>query len=142
MPSSARAIGALVNIASLNQRIGQLGLLYWDEKTKWSTVLEPAHTDPTYAFTYDVSDYSTEFATKSYIQDLAVGDFVALVLKMVSVETKETQTNAEQYLQVSGVDMDGAPVNYLRLWRFEDGDIMAGCIYIIRGLRVFRAVLG
>ena len=79
MPSSARATGALVNIATLKQRIGQLGLLYWDDKTKLSTLLEAAHTDSTYAFTYDVSGYSTEFATISYIQDLAAGSFVALV---------------------------------------------------------------
>ncbi len=65
-----------------------------------------------------------------------MGDYVALLLKMVSVETKETQTKAEPYLQVSGVDMDGALVNYLQLWRFEDGDIKAGCKYLIRGLRV------
>ena len=54
----------------------------------------------------------------------------------LSDETKETQTKQETYLQVSGIDMDGALVNYLRLWRFEDGDIKAGCTYLIRGLRV------
>jgi hypothetical protein len=67
-----------------------------------------------HAFTYDASAYSNEFATKLHIQDVAVGDYVALVLNMVSAETKETQTKQEPYLQVSGVDMDGAPVNYLR----------------------------
>jgi hypothetical protein len=71
-----------------------------------------------------------------YIQDFAVCVYVALVVQMGSVEPKETQNNAQPYLLVSGVSIDGAPVNYLRLWRFENGDLMAGCIYIIRGLRV------
>ena len=67
-----------------------------------------------------------------YIQDFAVGVYVALVVQMGSVELKETQNNAQPYLLVSGVSIHGAPVNYLR----ESGDLMAGCIYIIRGLRV------
>ena len=99
--------------------------------------MEPTDTASTYAFTYDVSVYSNEFATTLYIQDLAVGDYGALVFVLkVSVGTKETHTEQEPYLPVSGVDMDGAPVNFLRHWRFEDGDINAGCTYLIKRLRV------
>ena len=51
-------------------------------------------------------------------------------------EEKSTQGKGEPFLTVHGVDMEGCPTATLRMWRFGAGDIVAGQIYIFRGLKV------
>ena len=65
-----------------------------------------------------------------------IGEFFALVIKATSVEQKTTFDKGEPYLEVHGVDMDRVPITALRMWMFEEGEIVPGNLYILRGLRV------
>ena len=60
----------------------------------------------------------------------------ALVIKATSVEQKTTFDKGEPYLEVHGVDMDRVPITALRMWMFEEGEVVPGNLYILRGLRV------
>ena len=42
----------------------------------------------------------------------------------------------EPFLVIRGVDMDGSDVGPLRVWQRNEGDISAGCSYVVRGLKV------
>jgi len=68
-----------------------------------------------------------------------VGEHVALALRALSVEEKHTADKGDVYLVVHGVDVEGAMVANLRLWRFDNNDIMASSTYILRGLKVVPA---
>ena len=52
------------------------------------------------------------------------------------MEQKTTFDKGEPYLEVHGVDMDRVPITALRMWMFEEGEIVPGNLYILRGLRV------
>ncbi len=39
---------------------------------------------------------------------------------------------------IYGIDSEGAPTHAVRFWMFEEGDIVTGRVYIVRGLRVIR----
>ena len=60
--------------------------------------------------------------------------FVDLVLRAYAVEERAT-TDGDPYLILSGQDMDGVDFGPLRLWQYEDGDVLDGNIYIFRGLK-------
>lgn len=87
-------------------------------------------------FPYDVSAVSQDLATWAYIQGCSIGQFVSLVVSVLSVEHKWTDSAADPYEVVYGRDMDAVATGALRLWRFEEGDLKQGSIYIIRGLKV------
>ena len=72
----------------------------------------------------------------AYVQEATrVEDYVALVLRVVSVQLLHTQ-KSEPYLQETGVDMDGRASTPLHFWRYEDGELKEGRKYILRGLKV------
>ena len=121
-----------VNVMHLCPKPGQIGLLHWDEQTTVVKLLTPGPN----IFPYDTSAVSQDFATWAHIQDATTGEFVALVVSVLSVEYKWTQDAEEPYVVVYGKDTDGTPTGALRLWRFEEEDVQQGSIYIIRGLKV------
>ena len=84
----------------------------------------------------DVSTYSKDFASWGFATQGTIGEFFALVIKATSVEQKTTFDKGEPYLEVHGVDMDRVPITALRMWMFEEGEIVPGNLYILRGLRV------
>ena len=57
------------------------------------------------------------------------------MIRPQSVEEQYT-TTGELYLRVHGFDMDGTATGAIRLWRYSANDIIAGQIYVIRGLKV------
>ena len=125
----------LVDVQNLRPRPGQTGLLHWDETTRVVKRLVETDGGVPQAFPYDTSAVSQDLATCGYIQDSQLGQFVALVLLVISVEDKWTEATGDPYALVYGKDMDGVATT-LRLWRFEEGDVQQGLIYIARGLKV------
>ena len=91
---------------------------------------------PERAFPYDTSAVSQDFATWAYIQESQLGQYVALVFLAIGIEDKWTDGNSEPYALVYGRDMEGATTKPMRFWRFEEGDVQQGSIYIARGLKV------
>ena len=133
---SEGTVNSLVNVSALQPRPGQLDFLYLTEDTKITQVLEPVDQPTTPVFPYNVSYTSKDFATLGFLQGMKVGEYVALVIKVLGVDAKTTADKGEPYLVVTGVDMDNAVVAHLRLWRFEEGDVVEGNAYIMRGLKV------
>ena len=78
----------------------------------------------------------SDFATRSYVQEADLGVFIALVMRVQSVEMRTTSEKCEPYLVVHGTDMDGRNIGPLRLWRFEEADVKVRKVYIFRGLKV------
>ena len=128
----------LVDVQNLRPRPGQTGLLHWEETTR--VVKRLVETDGGFpqAFPYDTSAVSQDLATCGYIQESQLGQFVALVFLAISVEDRWTESAGDPYALVIGRDMDGVTTT-LRLWRFEEGDVQQGLIYIARGLKVVAA---
>ena len=124
----------LVNVTALKPRAGQLGLLEWTKDTEVAFCAEPHLTE--FTFPYGLVSFSKDFATWAVVQGARVGDYVALVLRILCVEEKYTATKGEPFLQVTGLDLDSAPTDNLRFWRYECGDLVEGNIYIVRGLKV------
>ena len=79
---------------------------------------------------------SQDFATCGYVQESQLGQFVALVFLAISIEDKWTEGTGDPYALVYGRDMDGVTTGAMRFWRFEEGDVQQGSIYIARGLKV------
>ena len=130
------ALNSLVNVSALKPRPGQLDILYLTEDTKITQVLEPVDQPTSPVFPYNVSCTSKDFATFEFLQGMKVGEYVALVIKVLGVDAKTTADKGESYLVVTGVDMDKAVIAHLRLWRYEEGDVVEGNAYIMRGLKV------
>ena len=65
----------------------------------------------------------------------AVGSYVAIAMRIHEVEAKVSAID-EPYLVLTGVDMDGSDVGPLRLWQRNEGEISAGCAYVVRGPKV------
>ena len=129
------ALNGLLNVSALRPRAGQVRVLYWSDDTQLSRNIEENDTSMTPAFPYDTSSTSKDFATLGFVQEMKVGDHVALVIKVLEVETKITADKGEPYLLITGVDTDNAVVGHLCPWRFEEGDVVEGNVYIVRGLK-------
>jgi len=129
------ALGSLVDVSALKPRPGQLGMLYWSEESHVTMRLEAVDRGALPEFPYDTTT-SQDFCSLAFAQGMNVGEHAALVLRVKMVEQKWTGTRGEVYLVVFGVDIDGATVTYLRLWRFGEDDLAAGTTCIIRGLKV------
>ena len=97
--------------------------------------LENVHADDPPAFEYDTTTVTRDLATIAHVQEQAKGTYIALVIRPQSVEELWTQSD-ESYLCVHGYDMDGVATGPLRFWRHDQGDIIEGQIYIVRGLKV------
>ena len=128
--------GSLVTALALQTRFGEMGVLYWTGDTVLTQTLEPHHVSINAEFPYDTTAITDGFATWQHVQTMRPNDYAALVLKVISVAEKATMAKAVPYLEIYGADMDGAHVGALRLWRWEEGDILGGEIYILRGLKV------
>ena len=96
------ALNSLVNVSSLKPRPGQIGVLYWSEDTKITQILEPNDQSMTPVFPYDISCTCKDFATLGFVQGMKVGEYVALVIKVLEAETKTTADKGEPYLLVTG----------------------------------------
>ena len=65
--------------------------------------------------------------------------FVDLVIRPTTVEARlsnEQTDDKQSFLLVHVYDMEAAATGSLRFWRYEDGDIAEGKIYIVRGMPV------
>ena len=71
----------------------------------------------------------------AFVRECAVGTYVAIAMRINDVQAKWSTIN-EPYLQLMGVDTEGAAVGPLRLWQREEGEIRLGGAYVVRGLRV------
>ena len=133
-------MGCAADIRDLKPRVGQLGVLYWDEKSRLVQRLEKHDMNCPQPFPYDTSDVTDDFATRHHIQNAELGSYVSLVLCAHRTEQSETSTTQEPFLIVHGIDMDGAMVGPIRLWRWTeaDADMQSGGVYIIRGLKVVK----
>ena len=109
----------------------------WSEGKPWSVFslcsglcLEPADRVAARTFPYKVD----HLATKASISQAMMHSFVDLVLRAYAVEERVTSDD-EPFLILSGMDMDGDDFGPLRLWLYEEGDVVDGNIYIFRGLK-------
>ena len=135
LPSINR-VNSLVNIDGLKPRAGVFGSLHWTSQTLITFCIEARDADRPPAFFYDVRHVTKDFATQAYVQQMKVGETVALVVNVLRAEQKYTSKSGEPYLEVFGVDMNKAPVGPLRLWMYQEGDLLDGKLYILRGLKV------
>ena len=83
-----------------------------------------------------MSQVTNDFATCAHAQEMAVGETVALSVRVLRWEEKYTKQSGNPYLEVYGVDMNKSAVGPLRLWDHEEGDLAEGNTYILRGLKV------
>ena len=60
---------------------------------------------------------------------------VNFVFRATGVEERYT-ASGEPFLSVAGVDMDQAPTGTIRMWRWGAGEMEAGQVYIMRGMKV------
>jgi hypothetical protein len=133
---SDTTVGVDVDLSDVKTRVGQPGMLYWDERT---SMVKNVASDLV-PFSYDTSDITQDFATREFVQSAPIGSFVGLVLRVHQAEECETNEKQEPYLSVRGVDMDGQICGPIRLWRWteHDADMHQDGVYIIRGLKVMK----
>ena len=67
--------------------------------------------------------------------DASLGDHVSMPFRAMKVVPRVIQ-NQDSYLKVEGLDTEGKPIGVLRMWRHEEGDLVEGGYYILRGLKV------
>ena len=129
-------VGVDVDLSDVKTRLGQPGVLYWDERT---SMVKHVASDLV-PFSYDTSDITQDLATREFVQSAQIGSFVGLVLRVHQVEQGETIDKQETYLSVRGVDMDGQFFGPIRLWRWTEHDahMRQDGVYIIRGLKVVK----
>ena len=125
-----------VDITSLKPQSGQLGVLYWTERTQMSLRPRPRDSGCNYIFPYDVtSNYSNDFASMAFMRECTVGTYVAIAMRITDAEQKYNKRD-DAYLSIEGFDTEGEAVGPLRLWKYEEGDINPGDAYVVRGLKV------
>ena len=115
----------IVNAKNLERRPGKEDLIVTDD-TVISTCLEPTDVDGSARFVYDVSKVTKHLATVEVGKQTALGNFIDLVLRVDSADEMQIQSGQNYgapYLQISGVDMDGAEVGPLRFWNHERDDV-------------------
>ena len=98
--------------------------------------MEYVHQPDTFAFEYNTSVETQDFASIGFMNEVQFNSFLALVVKIIFFEEKWTNDGREPFLVVSAVDMYGTALPELRLWHFDSNDIITGALYIIRGLEV------
>ena len=128
----------IVNARNLERRPGREELFCSDD-TVISSCLEDNDRHGLARFTYDVREVTKHLATLGVGTQAPLGHFVDLVLRVDSADQLQIQSGPNFgafYLQISGVDMDGATVGPLRLWNHLEGDVQVQSICILRGLKV------
>ena len=117
-------------------------MLYWTESTQMSSRLRSRDSGCNYIFPYNVmSEYSNDFASMSFVRTCPVGTYVAIAMRITEVTPRWTWPYHDPFLQVMGIDTEGAAVGPLRLWQREEGDIKVRGAYVVRGLKVVNGRL-
>ena len=129
-----------VSVNHFCPRAGHIGLLHWDQQTTMVKMLAAQVPPNLNAFSYDASAVLQDLATWAYVQDCGVVQFVALVLLVLMAEYNWPDGAEDPYAVVCGKDTDGGATRALHLWRLDGGDVQQGCIYTIRGLKVYKYV--
>ena len=80
-----------------------------------------------------------DIGTWELVQGKDAGDLVDLLLRVTAVQEKYTAQKEEPFLEVNGVDVNGTRVDTIRMWRWEEGGVRVGAIYILRGLKISPA---
>ena len=129
--------GCFVDLYNLKARLGQKGVLYFDDQSRLSECKQD-HGTP--LFEYDLSEPYQNMATLEFVKGLQVGDFVGIVLRITYLEEGETSNTSEPFLCIYGIDMDGITVGPIRLWRWTAADcgMQVGSTCVLRGLRVVK----
>ena len=129
--------GCFVDLYNLKARLGQKGVLYFDDQSRLSECKQD-HGTP--LFEYDLSEPYQNMATSEFVKGLQVGDFVGIVLRITYLDEGETSNTSEPFLCIYGTDMDGITVGPIRLWRWTAADcgMQIGGTYVLRGLRVVK----
>ena len=131
------AIGALVDVREVAPRLGQVGVVYWTGKTQIVVHMEERDRKAPLEFPYDTTVGSSDFASNQSLQEFKIGAYVAFPFRALSVQEKYTRAGrGDPYLEVQGVDCEGAAFGTLRFWRFSEGAVSEGGIYLARELKV------
>ena len=128
-------VGCLVDITSVKPRQGQLGIIEATAETLVSKRFESVRSELPCVFPYFTENVDDHFATMDHARRASINTHVDIVVRCTIVEER-TKDDGESYLIVYGVDMDGATVGPLRMWRFCENNAHAQNIYIVRGLKV------
>ena len=80
-----------------------------------------------------------DIGTWELVQGKDAGDLVDLLVRVTAVQEKHTAQKEEPFLEVNGVDVNGTRVDTIGMWRWEEGDVRVGAIYILRGLKISPA---
>ena len=128
-------LNSLVTVTALKPRLGHKGILCWTDEARVIAQLEDADLGRPPMFPYDTT-VSAYFATFAYSWEVRLSEHIALVFKALSVESRLTFDSSEAFLEVAGEDIEGAEIGALRFWRYEEGEICEGRVYIARGLKV------
>ena len=133
-------VGSLYDVIGAKPRVGQVGVLYADDSTRFVNKLEPADGGGFPTFQYITTQACDTFGTMARAQEVILGMHIDLVLRIFIVEERCTQdSRQESYLSINGLDMDGETVGPVLLWGYVAGEVQNGSIYIIRGLKVVQA---
>jgi len=133
-------VGCLCDVIGAKPRVGQLGVLYADEMTRFVVKMEAGDGDGFPTFPYSTTEICNTFATMGHAQEVALGSHIDVVVHAVLVEERCTNDGRqESYVSVQGVDMNNTPVGPVLLWGYGGAEVLCGCIYILRGLRVAQA---
>ena len=140
LPSLETLTGCFVNLYNVKARLGQKGVLYFDDQSRLSECKQD-HGTP--LFEYDLSEPYQNMATLEFVKSLQVGDFVGIVLRITYLEEGETSNTSEPFLCIYGIDMDGITVGPIRLWRWTAADcgMQVGSTCVLRGLRVVKETI-
>jgi hypothetical protein len=130
----------LYDVIGAKPRVGQVGVLYADDSTRFVNKLEPADGGGFPTFQYITTQACDTFGTMARAQEVILGMHIDLVLRIFLVDERYTQdARQESHLSISGLDMDGETVGPVLLWGYVAGEVQNGSIYIIRGLKVVQA---
>jgi hypothetical protein len=120
---AALNVGRLYNFKQVQARNGQVGQLFLVEHSIIESIMEAQDAVAMRPRVYCVDDFHT---TASACEHVAVNQFTDLVLRVATVEVKQT-AGGEEYLQLHGHDLGNQVVGPLRMWRFRSVVLRCQC---------------
>jgi len=128
-------LGSVVNVVGLRFAVGPE--LRWTEGMRITPQRNQEDSEKAGEFSYDI-DKVWECCTVSSAHDRAVGEHVALLLRVTSVEQQGRIEDENVFVAVTGFDAMNQEVT-LGLWGFSTEDVWKESICIIRGLLISQS---
>ena len=125
-------LGSVVNVVGL--RIAAGPELRWTEGMRITPQRDQEDSEEAGEFWYDIEE-AKECCTVASAHERAVGEHVALLLTITTVEQQGRIEDENVFVAVTGSDRMGQEVT-LGLWGFSKEDIRVGSTCIIRGLLI------